>query len=133
VSRLRRIDRVLAPGTWLVAAALALMLLVGPELVAEDKSSGKSEAGATGYAGGAGGVPRIDGKAIFSENCGSCHTLSAAKTSGVVGPRLDGANLSRDAVTEIVRNGRGGMPAFADRLDQAEIRAVAELVAQASR
>jgi mono/diheme cytochrome c family protein len=130
VSRLRRIDRIFAPATWLVAAALALMLIVGPELVAEDKSSGKSEAGATGYSSGS--SAGIDGKAVFSANCGSCHTLSAANTTGVVGPKLDGKGLSADEVGEIVRGGRGTMPSFGDRLSGAEVRAVADFVARAS-
>lgn len=30
-----------------------------------------------------------DGKALFANNCGSCHTLAAAGTDGVVGPKLD--------------------------------------------
>jgi len=130
VSRLRRIDRVLSPATWLAAAALALMLIAGPQLVAEDKSSGKSEAGATGYAGGSSAGP--DGKALFTANCGSCHTLGAAKTSGVVGPKLDGKALSADDVAEIVRTGRGTMPSFGDRLSDAEQRAVADFVARSS-
>lgn len=31
-----------------------------------------------------------DGKSIFTNNCGSCHTLAAAGTSGTSGPNLDG-------------------------------------------
>jgi mono/diheme cytochrome c family protein len=31
------------------------------------------------------------GKALFVDNCGSCHTLADAKTSGTVGPNLDDA------------------------------------------
>ena len=30
-----------------------------------------------------------DGKELFATNCGSCHTLAAAGTEGVVGPNLD--------------------------------------------
>jgi mono/diheme cytochrome c family protein len=30
-----------------------------------------------------------DGKELFVNNCGPCHTLAAAGTDGVVGPRLD--------------------------------------------
>lgn len=37
----------------------------------------------------------VDAKAVFSQNCGSCHTLSAASTTGIVGPNLD--NLAADA------------------------------------
>ena len=37
----------------------------------------------------------VDAKALFTQNCGSCHTLSAAGTAGKVGPNLD--NLAADA------------------------------------
>ena len=30
-----------------------------------------------------------DGKELFANNCGPCHTLAAAGTDGVVGPNLD--------------------------------------------
>jgi mono/diheme cytochrome c family protein len=30
-----------------------------------------------------------DGKELFANNCGACHTLAAAGTDGVVGPNLD--------------------------------------------
>jgi cbb3-type cytochrome c oxidase subunit III len=32
-----------------------------------------------------------NGQQLFSSNCGSCHTLSAAGTSGTIGPDLDNA------------------------------------------
>ncbi|HZT94736.1 MAG TPA: c-type cytochrome [Gaiellaceae bacterium] len=31
------------------------------------------------------------GQQLFTQNCGSCHTLSAAGTSGTIGPNLDNA------------------------------------------
>ena len=31
------------------------------------------------------------GQQLFTANCGSCHTLSAAGTSGTIGPNLDNA------------------------------------------
>jgi mono/diheme cytochrome c family protein len=31
----------------------------------------------------------MDSKNLFSDNCGSCHTLAAGGTDGVVGPNLD--------------------------------------------
>jgi mono/diheme cytochrome c family protein len=38
------------------------------------------------------GDPAV-GKALFIKNCGACHTLADAKTSGTVGPNLDDAFL----------------------------------------
>jgi cbb3-type cytochrome c oxidase subunit III len=69
-----------------------------------------------------------DGKSIFTANCASCHTLSDAGTSGAVGPNLDDVGPSKETVTQIVTNGRGAMPSFADSLDQQQIDAVAEYV-----
>jgi cytochrome c551 len=31
----------------------------------------------------------LEGKDLFANNCGTCHTLAAAGTDGVVGPNLD--------------------------------------------
>ena len=73
------------------------------------------------------------GEAVFTDNCGGCHTLSAAGTSGVTGPSLDGAALDAEAVTAIVTEGSGAMPSFSGSLDEAEIAAVAEFVASASQ
>jgi cytochrome c551 len=69
------------------------------------------------------------GREIFVANCGSCHTLSDAGTSGTVGPSLDGIGLDVAAVETQVRNGGGGMPAFEGQLTDAEITAVSTYVA----
>lgn len=69
------------------------------------------------------------GRDVFVANCGSCHTLSDAGTSGTIGPALDGTTLSSDDVASQVRDGGGGMPPFEDTLDDDEIEAVAEYVA----
>jgi mono/diheme cytochrome c family protein len=33
----------------------------------------------------------VSGKVMFQKNCGSCHTLAHASTSGTTGPNLDDA------------------------------------------
>ena len=127
---LARLDKILAPLSWFAAAAVVVMLLAGPAVVAEDKDNPpQSEAaGAASYAtGGGGGKP--DGKALFTSNCGSCHTLKAAGTTGQVGPRLDGISLDAAAIEEKVRKGGSGMPPFKDLLSADEVRAVAAYVA----
>jgi outer membrane protein assembly factor BamB/cytochrome c553 len=70
-----------------------------------------------------------DGKAIFVSNCGGCHVLGAAGTSGSVGPNLDDLKPDASTVENQVRNGGGGMPAFQGRLTDAEIAAVSQYVA----
>ncbi len=127
---LSRVERAVAVVSWLIAAVLVLMLFAGPELIAEDKDqpTAKEAAGASPYAsGGSGGAP--DAKALFTDNCGSCHTLSAAGTSGAVGPNLDEANLDATVVEDVVREGPGTMPGFEGELTDAEIAAIAAFVA----
>ena len=61
-----------------------------------------------------------DGKSIFTANCGSCHTLADAGTSGAVGPNLDEAQaVAKELVVDRVTNGQGAMPSFKDSLDAA--------------
>jgi mono/diheme cytochrome c family protein len=73
------------------------------------------------------------GKAVFaSAGCGGCHTLEEAGSSGSVGPKLDGLNLSFDRVKEQVENGGGAMPAFKGQLTDQQINDVAAFVSQAS-
>jgi mono/diheme cytochrome c family protein len=63
-----------------------------------------------------------DGKELFVNNCGPCHTLAAAGTEGVVGPNLDdllapGGNATFEGSYQRALNavtcgfGRGRMPA----------------------
>ena len=73
-----------------------------------------------------------DGKTIFTANCGSCHTLADAGTSGNVGPNLDNAKPTRDKVVTQVTNGGGAMPSFKGTLDPGQIQAVADYVSSAA-
>jgi len=56
--------------------------------------------GSVGYSKGNG--DRANGKELFVKNCGSCHTLADAGTSGKIGPNLDYAFLQsrRDGLGE---------------------------------
>jgi cytochrome c6 len=73
-----------------------------------------------------------DGKSIFTANCGSCHTLADAATSGTVGPNLDESRPPQELVVDRVTNGQGAMPSFKDSLDEQQIQAVADYVAGAA-
>jgi cbb3-type cytochrome c oxidase subunit III len=71
---LKRAGRVGALGAGLVAAAL---LAAGC---------------GTGGVASAGQRPDVqNGQQLFSQSCGACHTLSAAGTTGTIGPNLDNA------------------------------------------
>lgn len=113
---LARLDKAVAVLSWVVAALVVLLLAVGPHLIAEDE----------GQPGAAG----ASGETVFVESCGTCHTLSAAGTSGQIGPSLDEVTLSAADVEAVVEEGRGGMPSFAGSLSSAEIAAVAGFVAE---
>jgi serine/threonine-protein kinase len=120
---LARVDRILAPLTWLAAAFAVLVLFAGPKLIGAEKEGGASASAPAATA----AAP--SGKQVFaSAGCGGCHTLAAAGSSGRTGPNLDDAKPSADAVEAIVTAGAGVMPSFKGRLSAAEITAVAQFV-----
>lgn len=73
------------------------------------------------------------GKQVFLEiaepQCGLCHTLADAGTSGAIGPNLDELQPDEERVMAIVRGGSEIMPAFGDTLSDEQIEAVAHYVA----
>jgi mono/diheme cytochrome c family protein len=111
----------------LVAASLAL---VGAGCGGDDDSdSAEPPATSTTPEDGAGTGDAANGEQVFaSAGCGGCHTFAAAGSTGSVGPDLDEASPSFDAVGEQVRNGGGAMPAFGDELSEQEIDDVAAFV-----
>lgn len=71
------------------------------------------------------------GARVFGrQGCGTCHTLGAAGSRGMIGPSLDARRPPVDRVVSQVREGGGAMPAYADRLSDEEIDAVAAYVAE---
>jgi cytochrome c553 len=94
---------------------------------AEKAETEEGEGGEEGEGMEAGGGSEA-GKEIFTSNCGSCHTLSEAGTTGEVGPNLDELKPEDSLVEMQVTNGGGGMPAFKGILSEEEIGTVAEYV-----
>lgn len=68
---------------FIVFGILAAICLIAIPLWAFGKEGSESTGGAQIAA------ADRDSKEIFAANCGSCHTLAAAGTDGVVGPNLD--------------------------------------------
>lgn len=69
-----------------------------------------------------------DGAALYASNCASCH---GSDGGGGAGPALGGGAVVEaypDAADQVVviTDGRGGMPAFGDRLTAEEIQAVTD-------
>jgi cbb3-type cytochrome c oxidase subunit III len=90
-------------------------------------------AGKPGAATSGGTQQATSGKDIFTANCGSCHTLADAGTSGTVGPNLDQVKPSFARAQKQVINGGAVMPAFKGTLSPAQIKAVAKYVSSATR
>jgi cytochrome c551 len=108
-------------------------VLASVEIVGEShEEEGGEEAGESVPAetggGGGGGGDAAAGEVVFTQNCGSCHTLEEAGTTGTVGPNLDESTLDADAVVTQVEDGGGGMPAFSGQLSEEEIANVAAFV-----
>jgi putative heme-binding domain-containing protein len=68
------------------------------------------------------------GETLFAKTCAVCHGQAAV---GGIGPALRSSRFTRDAVAQVVRDGRPGtmMSAFAKSFSQAEIDAVSRYVA----
>jgi mono/diheme cytochrome c family protein len=103
-----------------------------PAEEAEEEKPAEEEAEEAGAeeTGGAAASLSAEGKTVFTSNCGSCHTLQAAGTTGTVGPDLDELEPDLATVEHQVVNGGGPMPAFGKEgiLNPKEVKAVATYV-----
>lgn len=52
-----------------------------------------------------------EGRALFVDSCGSCHTLADAGTTGTIGPNLDAHQPGEGQVRTMIEQGGGAMPA----------------------
>ncbi|MFA7522860.1 MAG: molybdopterin-dependent oxidoreductase [Halothiobacillaceae bacterium] len=66
-------------------------------------------------------------------SCGACHTLADAGSVGAIGPNLNKLKPTAEQVFAAVSQGVGAMPAYEAQLSQAEMRALAAYVAEASK
>jgi mono/diheme cytochrome c family protein len=99
------------------------------EGVTEEEAGAEEESSEKEARSGEGSLAE-EGKTVFTTNCGSCHALKAAGTSGTVGPNLDELEPDLATVEHQVVNGGGPMPAFGNEgiLNAKEIKAVATYV-----
>jgi mono/diheme cytochrome c family protein len=94
---------------------------------ADEEASAQTGGGGAG--GGGGASASAEGKQIFTQSCGTCHTLSDAGTSGTVGPVLDELKPDKARVTNAIKNGGAGSGAMpANIVTGQEAEAVAEYV-----
>jgi mono/diheme cytochrome c family protein len=94
------------------------------EAPAASTAAATTEAASTAAAAG----DAAAGKAVFTSNCGSCHTLADAGTTGAVGPNLDDLKPDAARVQHQVEVGGGPMPAFKGTLSDTDIANVAAYV-----
>lgn len=76
-------------------------------------------------------VAASPGQDLFAADCGSCHTLAEADTSGAVGPDLDDLQPDAALVTAAIENGGAGsgvMPANIVSGEDAQL--IADFVAE---
>jgi mono/diheme cytochrome c family protein len=111
---------------------LALVLCLGVAACGDDEGADTATTEETTTTDETTETTTAAGREVFVANCGSCHTLSDAGTSGAIGPSLDGIGLDVSAIESQVRNGGGGMPAFEGQLSDEEIQAVSAYVAESS-
>jgi mono/diheme cytochrome c family protein len=74
-------------------------------------------------------VQEASGAAVFENNCAGCHYPD--RTDGLHGPGLEGllrrpslpsgAPANEDRVRSVIRNGRGMMPPYGNRLDEQQL------------
>jgi cytochrome c6 len=67
-----------------------------------------------------------DGKSLFNDNCSACHQVTGKGVKGAF-PALAGSPFVQgppQVVMTTVLNGRAGMPAFKDDLNDADLSAI---------
>jgi mono/diheme cytochrome c family protein len=74
------------------------------------------------------GDPQAGEQVFASAGCGACHVLSAAGSTGTVGPNLDDTQPPMALALDRVTNGAGAMPAFKGELSEKQIADVAAFV-----
>jgi cytochrome c6 len=135
------------PASWLAIGAVMVVFGLGiPAIVIDDNreqtgggggsaaaapSTSSGGGGSTTPSGGGGGAQtaNAEGKLIFQQNCGTCHTLSDAGTNGQVGPPLDQVKPDKQRVVNAIKKGglgSGTMPA--NIVTGKEAQAVADYV-----
>jgi mono/diheme cytochrome c family protein len=108
-----------------IAVSLIALVLLG---ACGGGGGGGSSTSSGGSASGSSGSASAQGKTVFTSNCGGCHTLKDAGTTGSVGPNLDDVQPDKATVVRQVNNGGGPMPSFKGKLSSAQINDVSAYV-----
>jgi Cytochrome c, mono- and diheme variants len=112
---------------------LSVLLLLAIGLTACGGGGGaggaRQEAGSgAGQAGAEGAVQAGDeGERLYMNRCMACH---GGELEGGFGPELRnaGERMGREELIAVIRDGKGAMPAFKDRLTDEEIAAIVDWI-----
>lgn len=110
------------PMTRTIGTIGAVLLLVAASLTACGGSSPEVQTAPDGTL----DPQLVEGRDVYGSNCASCHGNSGG---GGRGPALDDGRMVEEYPDvadqiDVVTNGKGGMPAFGEKLTPAEIEAV---------
>jgi mono/diheme cytochrome c family protein len=97
-------------GRFFTLSMVVLYLALGVAVPAAVIAAREEAKGGVGSLRGAELTPREEeGKALFIQNCKSCHTLEAVQAHGVTGPNLDElGGLDRERVVKAIDEGGTG-------------------------
>lgn len=106
--------------TWVIAlVSLAFGIGIPAAVMAANGDNDKKAQGGVKLS-----TAQAEGRRLFTYNCGTCHTMRAAGTSGRVGPNLDELRPPKQLVLDAIAKGRargmGQMPAELLVGDEAE-------------
>jgi mono/diheme cytochrome c family protein len=82
---------------------------------------------------GGGGDAAAGASVWTSAGCGACHVLSAAGSTGAVGPNLDESKPTEQVALETVTNGKGAMPPYGGQLTEQQIADVVAFVVESTQ
>ncbi|HEY4551629.1 MAG TPA: c-type cytochrome [Bacillaceae bacterium] len=102
------------PYILIMVMGLGLIFFLGIKGIGDSKEIAKEKEG-----GGTEAVEEFEPEAYAKQACIGCHGGDLKGSGGA--PNLHGTGLSKDEVADILKNGRGGMPAGlvpADNIDQ---------------
>jgi cytochrome c oxidase subunit 1 len=115
----------------LAALGVAVAFAVGGYLVGRETAEPSAPAPTTTEpTGGITGDAAAGATVFEASGCGGCHAFAPAGSTGAVGPALDGTQLTEEQLRTTIAEGRGGMPAFGDRLSEQELADVVAFVAE---
>ena len=104
----------------------------GANTMFNPESGKKPTTGATSQPAGNGAAQAHPGQALFVNNCALCHGSSAGGGNNMPGvgmvPSLRDAawqgKMSDEQIAAVILNGKGRMPAFKGRLDEATVKSI---------